>query len=53
MPADDYDRVLTELLERVKSDDEAKQNYLDVLEKMGPNDPRTSGYRKKLTTRLF
>ena len=53
VPVDDYYRVLTELLERVKSDDVAKQNYLDVLEKMGPNDPRTSGYRKKLTTRLF
>ena len=53
VPADDYDKVLTELLERVKSEDEAKQSYLDVLEKMGPNDPRTTDYRKKLTARLF
>jgi putative thioredoxin len=53
VPADDYDKVLTDLLERVKSEDEAKQSYLDVLEKMGPNDPRTNDYRKKLTARLF
>ena len=53
VPADDYDRVLTELLERVKSDEEAKKSYLELLEKMGSNDPRTTDYRKKLTARLF
>ena len=53
VPVDDYDRVLTQLLEQVKSDEEAKKSYLDLLEKMGPNDPRTADYRKKLTARLF
>ena len=53
VPVDDYDGVLTQLLERVKSDEEAKKSYLDLLEKMGPNDPRTADYRKKLTARLF
>ena len=53
VPVDDYDGVLTQLLERVKSDEEAKKSYLDLLEKMGPNDPRTTDYRKKLTARLF
>jgi thioredoxin-like negative regulator of GroEL len=53
VPVDDYDGVLTQLLEQVKSDEVAKKSYLDLLEKMGPNDPRTSGYRKKLTARLF
>lgn len=53
VPTDDYDRVLSELLERVKTDDEAKQSFLDVLSKMGSNDPRVSGYRKKLTAKLF
>lgn len=53
VPVDDYDRVLTQLLEQVKSDEEAKKRYLDLLEKMGPNDPRTADYRKKLTARLF
>ena len=53
MPVDDYDSVLKQLLEQVKSDEEAKKRYLDLLEKMGPNDPRTADYRKKLTARLF
>ena len=53
VPVDDYDSVLTQLLEQVKSDEEAKKRYLDLLEKMGPNDPRTADYRKKLTARLF
>lgn len=53
VPVDDYDKQLTELLTRVKTDDEAKQQYLETLQKMGPNDPRTGDYRKKLTTKLF
>ena len=41
------------LLERVKSDDEARQEFVDLLETMGPDDPRTARYRKALTARLF
>jgi putative thioredoxin len=52
-PADDYDAELTGLLDRVKGDDEARQRFVDILELMGPNDPRTAGYRKQLTARLF
>jgi putative thioredoxin len=37
----------------VKGDDEARQQYVDILELMGPDDPRTAPYRKKLTTRLY
>jgi putative thioredoxin len=44
---------LDDLLERVKEDDDARQEVLDVLELMGPEDPRTAGYRKALTARLF
>jgi putative thioredoxin len=44
---------LDDLLERVKEDDDARQEFLDVLELMGPEDPRTAGYRKALTARLF
>ncbi|MDA8393551.1 MAG: tetratricopeptide repeat protein [Actinomycetota bacterium] len=44
---------LDSLLDRVKADDSAKQEYLDLLEAMGPSDPRTPTYRRKLTTRLF
>ena len=52
-PTDDYDQRLAELLPKVKVDDEARQAYVDLLELMGPDDPRTGGYRKKLTTALF
>ena len=48
-PADDYDARLTELLSKVKADDEARQQYVDILELMGAEDPRTADYRKRLT----
>ncbi|MBM3805768.1 MAG: tetratricopeptide repeat protein [Actinobacteria bacterium] len=53
VPKDDFDKQLTDLLVRVKTDGEAKKEFLELLEKMGPNDPRTGDYRKKLTARLF
>jgi putative thioredoxin len=52
-PADDHDATLTGLLDQVKDDDEARQRYVDILELMGPDDPRTAQYRKLLTSRLF
>jgi len=52
-PDDDHDATLTELLDRVKTDDDARQQFVDILELMGPHDPRTAGYRKQLTARLF
>lgn len=53
VPDDDHDATLTSLLDRVKDDDDARQQFVDILELMGPNDPRTAGYRRQLTTRLF
>lgn len=53
VPDDDHDTTLTSLLDRVKDDDDARQQFVDILELMGPNDPRTAGYRKQLTARLF
>jgi putative thioredoxin len=50
---DDYDAKLTALLDRVRDDDEARQEYVDLLELMGPDDPRTANYRRQLTSRLF
>ncbi len=44
---------LDTLLERVKADPGARQEYLDLLEIMGPDDPRVATYRKALTARLF
>ena len=52
-PDDDYDVKLAALLDRVKADEAARQEYVDILELMGPDDPRTAGYRKQLTSRLF
>ena len=44
---------LDALLDRVKDDPAAKQEYLDLLEVMGPEDARVGEYRKALTARLF
>lgn len=52
-PADDHDATLTALLDKVKDDDEARQQFVDILELMGPDDPRTAEYRRQLTARLF
>jgi putative thioredoxin len=41
------------LLDRVKGDDEARQQFVDLLEVLGPDDPRTADYRKRLTRQLF
>lgn len=53
VPDDDHDATLTALLDQVKTDDAARQQYVDILELMGPLDPRTANYRKLLTARLF
>jgi putative thioredoxin len=50
---DDYDTRLNDLLDKVKDDDDARQQYVDLLELMGPDDPRTAPYRKQLTARLY
>lgn len=52
-PDDDHDATLTALLDRVKGDDEARQQFVDILELMGPDDPRTAQYRRKLASRLY
>jgi putative thioredoxin len=49
----DVERQLESLLSEVGSDDEARQRYVDMLELMGPTDPRTAEYRKKLSAALF
>ncbi len=51
--ADDVDSKLDSLLSRVKDDEEARQEFVDLLEVLGPDDPRTARYRKALTARLF
>lgn len=51
--SDDMDTELEDLLGRVKGDDEARQRFIDLLELMGPDDPRTAQWRRRLSTALF
>lgn len=44
---------LDALLDQVKDDDDARQQFLDLLELLGPDDPRTADYRRRLSARLF
>lgn len=50
---DDITAQLDALLDQVKADDDARQQYVDLLEVLGSDDPRTADYRKRLTSRLF
>jgi putative thioredoxin len=50
---DDVDSRLAGLLPRVKQDEDARQEFVDLLELLGADDPRTAGWRKKLTAALF
>ena len=50
---DDVEAKLDSLLDRVRDDESARQEYVDLLEILGPEDPRTATYRKALTARLF
>ncbi|MCB9372841.1 MAG: tetratricopeptide repeat protein [Microthrixaceae bacterium] len=50
---DDVTATLDALLDRVKHDDEARQEYVDLLDVMGADDPRTAEYRKRLTAQLY
>jgi putative thioredoxin len=51
--ADEITVELDDLLDRVKGDDEARQRYVDLLELLGADDPRTLDYRRQLTMRLY
>jgi putative thioredoxin len=47
------DQRLDELLERAKDDGAARQELIDLLDALGPDDPRTARYRRALASRLF
>jgi putative thioredoxin len=53
VPADGMESKLDALLTRVKDDEDARQQFVDLLEVMGPDDPRTAQYRRRLTSALF
>ncbi|HEY2814130.1 MAG TPA: tetratricopeptide repeat protein [Acidimicrobiales bacterium] len=50
---DEMTAKLDDLLDRVKDDDAARQEFVDLLELLGPDDSRTAHYRRALTSRLF
>lgn len=50
---DGIEAKLDALLERVRTDNDARQEFVDLLELLGPDDPRTATYRRALTARLF
>ncbi len=49
----DVEARLEDLLGQVKADPVARQEFVDLLEIMGTDDPRTSVYRRRLTTQLY
>jgi len=53
VPSDGVDVLLDALLPRVKEDEAARQEFLDLLETLGPDDERTARYRKALSAQLF
>jgi putative thioredoxin len=50
---EDVEVKLDALLERVKEADGARQEFIDLLELLGPEDPRTAAYRRQLSARLY
>jgi putative thioredoxin len=49
----DTDARLDELLGRAKDDDDARRELVDLLDALGPDDPRTARYRRALASKLF
>jgi putative thioredoxin len=44
---------LDALLERVRDEDDARQELVDILETLEPDDPRRASYRRALASRLY
>ena len=54
--APEQDEIVTkldELLPRVKGDDDVRQEYVDLLELLGPEHELTGEYRRRLSSALF
>jgi putative thioredoxin len=49
----DVEALLDGLLDKVRDDEAARQEFIDLLETLGPEDPRTARYRTALSARLF
>ena len=51
--ADAIETELQTLLTTVKGDDAARERFLELLDALGAEDPRTNLYRRKLATALY
>jgi len=51
--SDDLEQRFAALLPRVKDDEKARQEYVDLLEAMDPDDPRRAALRRSLSSQLF
>jgi len=52
-PVEDIEASLAGLLGTVKEDDDSRKRFVDLLELLGPDDPRTADWRRRLTSALF
>ena len=52
-PVEDIEASLADLLDTVKEDDDSRRRFVDLLELLGPDDPRTADWRRRLTSALF
>jgi putative thioredoxin len=50
---DGAEAKLDALLGQLKDDEDARREFLDLLELLGPDDPRTAKYRRAMASRLF
>lgn len=50
---DGVEAKLDGLLVRLRDDEDARREFLDVLELLGPDDPRTGAYRRAMASKLF
>jgi putative thioredoxin len=50
---DEVDRRITELLDKLPGDDDARQEIVDLIETMDLDDPRRGTYRRALTSKLY
>ena len=49
----DVESRIESLLDRVKDDITARREFVDLLDLLGPDDPRTPAYRKALAARIY
>ncbi len=51
--SDEIHQRLENLLHKVKEDEEARQEYVDLLDVLGPESLEANNYRRKLASKLF